>query len=305
MHDPRVGRFFAIDPLFKRYPYYSPYQFSGNKVISYRELEGLEETEAFITAGTITKTTTELSKSYVDDLGRLVLDGAKEASKKGAGSSLGWGLGRILGTTFALLTDYMSPSYDPRIKTYGEVEGAKMIEYKNITSLVYFVESLYQPQPVSSVEELPAPAPVDVPAPVDKPQESDDKILLYRGVSSERTENDGFFKDMYVEAQFGVAIPNGLREGFKLIDAHWSFDKYALGDNYSIFTSWTPRKEVAKRFSNGTNGVYDGVIMSKWFDRKSVFWNSSDAAYYLDEGEFLVPGIVTGANVEQSPGNGG
>jgi RHS repeat-associated protein len=43
MHDPRVGRFFAVDPLAKSYPYYSPFSFSGNKVIAYIELEGLEE----------------------------------------------------------------------------------------------------------------------------------------------------------------------------------------------------------------------------------------------------------------------
>ncbi len=43
MHDPRVGRFFAMDPLTKKYPDYSPYSFSGNKVIAYTELEGEEE----------------------------------------------------------------------------------------------------------------------------------------------------------------------------------------------------------------------------------------------------------------------
>ena len=43
MHDPRVGRFFATDPLTSKYPWYSPYQFSGNKVIQFVELEGLEE----------------------------------------------------------------------------------------------------------------------------------------------------------------------------------------------------------------------------------------------------------------------
>jgi hypothetical protein len=43
MHDPRIGRFFAVDPLTAKYPHYSPYSFSGNKVIAWRELEGLEE----------------------------------------------------------------------------------------------------------------------------------------------------------------------------------------------------------------------------------------------------------------------
>jgi len=42
MHDPRIGRFFAVDPLTSKYSFYSPYQFSGNEVISKIELEGLE-----------------------------------------------------------------------------------------------------------------------------------------------------------------------------------------------------------------------------------------------------------------------
>ncbi len=42
MHDPRVGRFFAVDPLAKKYPYYSPYAFSGNRLVDCVELEGLE-----------------------------------------------------------------------------------------------------------------------------------------------------------------------------------------------------------------------------------------------------------------------
>jgi RHS repeat-associated protein len=42
MHDARIGRFFATDPLASKYPYYSPYQFSGNRVIDRVELEGLE-----------------------------------------------------------------------------------------------------------------------------------------------------------------------------------------------------------------------------------------------------------------------
>ncbi|SHI45773.1 RHS repeat-associated core domain-containing protein [Flavobacterium haoranii] len=43
MHDPRVGRFFTVDPLFKDYPHYTPYSFSGNKLIAHIELEGKEE----------------------------------------------------------------------------------------------------------------------------------------------------------------------------------------------------------------------------------------------------------------------
>jgi RHS repeat-associated protein len=42
MHDSRIGRFFAVDPLDKEYPWNSPYAFSENNVIDMIELEGLE-----------------------------------------------------------------------------------------------------------------------------------------------------------------------------------------------------------------------------------------------------------------------
>ena len=48
MHDPRVGRFFAVDPLFKEYPHNSPYAFSENRVIDGGELEGLEFASLFL-----------------------------------------------------------------------------------------------------------------------------------------------------------------------------------------------------------------------------------------------------------------
>ena len=44
MHDPRIGRFFALDPLSAKYPFYSPYAFSGNRVIDAVEQEGLQPT---------------------------------------------------------------------------------------------------------------------------------------------------------------------------------------------------------------------------------------------------------------------
>jgi RHS repeat-associated protein len=42
MHDPRIGRFWSIDPLAAKYPHNSPYAFSENRVIDGVELEGLE-----------------------------------------------------------------------------------------------------------------------------------------------------------------------------------------------------------------------------------------------------------------------
>ena len=42
MDDPRLGRFFAVDPLTSKYPYNSTYAFSENRVINSIELEGSE-----------------------------------------------------------------------------------------------------------------------------------------------------------------------------------------------------------------------------------------------------------------------
>ena len=50
MHDPRIGRFFAVDPLASSYPWNSPYAFSENRVIDAIELEGLE---SFVVHGTL------------------------------------------------------------------------------------------------------------------------------------------------------------------------------------------------------------------------------------------------------------
>jgi RHS repeat-associated protein len=47
MHDPRVGRFFAVDPLSKSYPWNSSYSFSENRVIDGVDLEGLEFENVF------------------------------------------------------------------------------------------------------------------------------------------------------------------------------------------------------------------------------------------------------------------
>ena len=43
VYDSRLGKFLSMDPLTKSYPYYTPYQFGGNKPIRFIDIEGLEE----------------------------------------------------------------------------------------------------------------------------------------------------------------------------------------------------------------------------------------------------------------------
>ena len=38
-----IARFVSVDPLQLKYPYYTPYQYAGNKPVSYIDLDGLEE----------------------------------------------------------------------------------------------------------------------------------------------------------------------------------------------------------------------------------------------------------------------
>lgn len=43
IYDPRLVRFKSVDPLSGKYPYYTPYQFAGNKLIWCIDLDGLED----------------------------------------------------------------------------------------------------------------------------------------------------------------------------------------------------------------------------------------------------------------------
>jgi RHS repeat-associated protein len=43
IYNPALARFLSVDPLTKSYPWYTPYQFAGNKPISHIDLDGLEE----------------------------------------------------------------------------------------------------------------------------------------------------------------------------------------------------------------------------------------------------------------------
>ncbi|GGB73290.1 hypothetical protein GCM10007424_11490 [Flavobacterium suaedae] len=49
-YDYAIGRFMSIDPLAEKYAYQSPYNFAENKVVLYKELEGLEAVPSEVTA---------------------------------------------------------------------------------------------------------------------------------------------------------------------------------------------------------------------------------------------------------------
>jgi RHS repeat-associated protein len=67
IYNPRLGRFLSVDPLTKSYPWYTPYQFAGNKPITYIDLDGLEEE-----LPEVTKTTTYLTIQNSDNTVSLI-----------------------------------------------------------------------------------------------------------------------------------------------------------------------------------------------------------------------------------------
>jgi RHS repeat-associated protein len=45
IYNPRIARFLSVDPLTANYPWYTPFQFAGNKPIKFIDLDGLEEAD--------------------------------------------------------------------------------------------------------------------------------------------------------------------------------------------------------------------------------------------------------------------
>jgi hypothetical protein len=73
MHDPRIGRFFAVEPLAKNYPYWTPYQFSGLMPIRFVELEGLEPGEPYESLG-------DAAKNFAGFYGKMSIQENREFS---------------------------------------------------------------------------------------------------------------------------------------------------------------------------------------------------------------------------------
>nr|WP_294862107.1 hypothetical protein [uncultured Fluviicola sp.] len=94
MQDPRIGRFFACDPLESKYPWYTPYQFSGNKLIWCIELEGLEET------------------------------------KSGSNSSTEFGAGELTGSRFILNVSHLKNEYAFSQATYWSVTTTEITQFE-------------------------------------------------------------------------------------------------------------------------------------------------------------------------------
>jgi RHS repeat-associated protein len=98
IYDPRLGRFLSVDPLTSDFPWYSPYQFAGNKPIKFTDLDGEEEKLAG-TEKTVTKTSAA-QKTYTYE---EILREANVSSPKASGYKLPSNI-KVLGYASTLVT---------------------------------------------------------------------------------------------------------------------------------------------------------------------------------------------------------
>jgi RHS repeat-associated protein len=69
LYNPSIAKFISVDPLTKDYPWYTPYQFAGNKPIWAVDLDGLEEfcrTSYYNAAGELFRTEIQVVKGTTD-----------------------------------------------------------------------------------------------------------------------------------------------------------------------------------------------------------------------------------------------
>jgi hypothetical protein len=131
MHDPRVGRFFAIDPLFRKYPYNSTYAFSENRVIDKVELEGLEQATTTFTYESIKGK----SKYKVVDAD-FIVDNTKKRSE----------------IIFMIIDDhkYKANSYettngkDDKYRSNGDFTGVVNLTSKDLSAILGYADFVFE-----------------------------------------------------------------------------------------------------------------------------------------------------------------
>jgi RHS repeat-associated protein len=79
MEDPRLGRFFSVDPLYDKYPWNSTYAFSENRLIDGVELEGREWEEVKTEYGNVVAIQVTVNLKANNLLSNASLDGYKFA----------------------------------------------------------------------------------------------------------------------------------------------------------------------------------------------------------------------------------
>ncbi|MBK8562371.1 MAG: hypothetical protein IPN76_03255 [Saprospiraceae bacterium] len=117
LYNPALGRFLSVDPLAPDFPWYTPYQFSGNRPIYAIDLDGAEE-QQLIKAAIRNRIFTTLKKSFKEGVESRIKAYYKDKSVKKAGKQLiddlEWVLEPMEESAFSIFADVIIDAFtDP------------------------------------------------------------------------------------------------------------------------------------------------------------------------------------------------
>jgi len=136
MHDPRVGRFFAVDPLAYKFPHNSPYAFSENRLMDAVEFEGLES--VLLSTGQFAPICTNSDKFYTSS-------GEVKSARIFNTSRADNSADRAVSSSVGFLNKAMDPnsSFSPPVVPNLHVSSRVVNEIKSDPSVAYKGGKLY------------------------------------------------------------------------------------------------------------------------------------------------------------------
>jgi len=275
-YDSRLARFTSRDPLAHKFPMLTPYQFCSLNPIMNVDLDGREG--LFFGVAEMVEVGGDVSKVGLMTEDAIISRPAPApVTPPSPSPSLSeWSVGP--GGQFV----------GPAAAGSGAAGGTQPLL---LPRTIQLPQDNLKPQPQPQLQQQ-FKQPIVSPKSKEK---DDDEITLYRGVGNAVSPSI-----LYPAAQKGIAVPLGYLPPIYKPKPHSSPIEHTHGDNNSIFTSWSDDENIAKKFALG-QGSTEGVILKKTFKRSDVIKSPLYNEY--KEGEYIVPGMVTGAATEKVTAN--
>jgi len=313
-YDPRLGRWLSLDPLMQKFPSVSPYVAFANNPIWYSDPYGLAPTggdkkggesstgkkssgpgiwQVLKNISTKTVSTLKSLKQAVTRTGYKLFPMHKELEEFVVTPSKNPPVEEA-GCPVLIPGPYVAPPTPAPLTVIagGAAEevavgvGSSALKFLGLTlSFLLYSEEGYNPESGMNPQQQP------VPDYVNEPKKDDEGyITLYRGVSEEAHPT------MWKMAQKGVAVPKGLLSPNNL---HDDIDDHTMGDNYTLYTSWSSDKSSALTFAKGFYGNKKGVVLTLRVKLSETL--VSNLSTIMQESEYLLWGVQTTPLIEKVP----
>lgn len=265
-----IARFVSVDPITSSYPWYTPYQFAGNKPIQFIDLEGLEEAHNNLEENSMTKYYREYGemgfmRKYYDDFVSWISETDSKTKVNDVASV-------VVPVNYI---NYVNKITNGQKPSFNDASLA-IVDYISFATIVWSIESsAVRASTKKIVEKSGTKAPT---VNILISENSSNKIvweLEFKGVktqSSARLTNEGFlYMDFEVPA-------NALKEGVKGTGSKLfsnAFNKFG-GDQKikGIYGIWNRNSTNYKAYMEGII-KYDGDISKTAFDTPTGRWAKS------------------------------